>query len=94
MKGNSLKFAVKRISRKVGLCNGAAGDGQPPGRRSCVFEIVVVVVVVACTMGSGGSVQRLPPWQDQSDGSMEDVFAKSAKRVVEPRVAAYRCVST
>ena len=35
--------------------------------------------------GSGGSVQRLPPWQDESDWSMDDVFAKSAKRVVEAR---------
>lgn len=39
MKGTFRKFAVKGVSRKVGLCDEAAGDGQPPGRRSCVFEI-------------------------------------------------------
>ena len=41
--------------------------------------------LVAFPWGSGGSVQRLPPSQVQSEGSMDDVFAKSAKRVVKAR---------
>ena len=42
--------------------------------------------------GSGGSVQRLPPWQDQSIGSTDDVFAKrkasrgTARRSVSVRL--------
>ena len=36
-------------------------------------------------MGLRGVGSEAAPWQDQSDGSMDDVFAKSAKRVVEAR---------
>ena len=44
-----------------------------------------MLVVAVPPWGSGGSGQRLPSWQDQSRGSMDDVFAKSAKRVVKAR---------